>query len=368
MLFFLFPTLIVIPLGIYMYFAAKRGVTLFLHEGKRTLTVILSFAVSAVLVLPIYGVFGIFSSWSIVVLHIVLLTMLTQGINFIAKKVSKGKLPKAWEYIYRLAVIPILLSALLMTYGYFNMKEIVRTEYTVKTDKNINKNCRIALLADIHFGTALDGDDIAELVGRVNKEQADIVILCGDLLDEKTTYSQMKELFLQLSKLKTKEGTYFVYGNHDRSVYSQNPNYTEQQLAKAISDSGIELLCDRAVRLDSDIVLVGRKDKSMKGMGIDELTSEMSSDSFILLADHQPTEFDKKAEAGIDLQLSGHTHGGQIFPIGYLNTLISSNDLCYGMKEHKGMTAVVTSGVSGWGFSVRTQGVSEYVVINVVKQ
>ena len=82
-----------------------------------------------------------------------------------------------------------------------------------------------------------------------------------------------------------------------------------------------------------------------------------------LLADHQPTTLENNKPLKADLQLSGHTHGGQIFPLGYIGFLY--DDLVYGEYEENGSKIIVSSGFAGWGFPIRTQGKSEYVIVNI---
>ena len=75
--------------------------------------------------------------------------------------------------------------------------------------------------------------------------------------------------------------------------------------------------------------------------------------------------FDENVKAGVDLQLSGHTHNGQIFPIRQIISPIDPNEWQYGVKEIDDFTAIVSSGIAGWGFNIRTQGNSEYVIIDI---
>ena len=86
-----------------------------------------------------------------------------------------------------------------------------------------------------------------------------------------------------------------------------------------------------------------------------------------MVFDHQPRELDRLAEYGVDLHLSGHVHAGQIFPLYYLYEFLGINELNYGLEKREQMTAINTSGAAGWGFPVRTQKNSEYVVVNIKK-
>ena len=89
---------------------------------------------------------------------------------------------------------------------------------------------------------------------------------------------------------------------------------------------------------------------------------------FILLLDHQPSELEKNSELGYDLQLSGHTHKGQIWPVGLISELFNFNELEYGYKEIDDFKVIVSSGISGWNYPIRTGSKSEYVIIDILKQ
>ncbi|MBP2032075.1 putative MPP superfamily phosphohydrolase [Clostridium algifaecis] len=91
----------------------------------------------------------------------------------------------------------------------------------------------------------------------------------------------------------------------------------------------------------------------------------MDLHKFILLLDHQPFELQKNDELGYDLQLSGHTHAGQIWPVGLLSDILRTNELNYGYKKLSNMQAIVSSGMAGWGYPIRTEANSEYVIIDI---
>ena len=102
---------------------------------------------------------------------------------------------------------------------------------------------------------------------------------------------------------------------------------------------------------------------------IAELVGDIDNDNFIVTLDHQPHGYDENAEAGVDLILSGHTHGGQIFPANLLFDLFKLNDLNYGYKRiDNNCQAIVTSGLAGWGFPVKTAAPAEYVIIEVASR
>ena len=98
---------------------------------------------------------------------------------------------------------------------------------------------------------------------------------------------------------------------------------------------------------------------------IEALAAKAGTGNFLLLLDHQPVDLADNARAGIDLELSGHTHGGQIWPMGILSKLTGVNEEYYGIHQIGDFQVIVSSGMAGWGYPVRTEGSSEYVVVNI---
>ena len=137
-----------------------------------------------------------------------------------------------------------------------------------------------------------------------------------------------------------------------------------------IEDSGITILEDAVQPIEDDLLLVGRDDAyEIKKGKIRKTTAELLKDEnrakYIICADHQPSAFAEEAEAGVDLILCGHTHGGQIWPARHVEELMHFDDGVYGRYEIGKTSAVVTSGFYGWSWPVKSGVPSEYVIINI---
>lgn len=300
-------------------------------------------------------------TWMLILLHLCAFLLLTQLANFLITRLSAP--PRLWQRMYQYSVLPVLLTALCMVYGYFNISNIIRTEYTVDTDKNIPASgYTIALIADTHFGNATTLPMMEDLMARVAADHPDLILLGGDIVDENTSKKDMEALFPILGSVHAPLGTYYVYGNHDRQNYAATPTFTVAELDQTIQESGIHILADHTVQLTDTLFLAGRRDRTMGQMPAKDLLLTADPKDYLLLLDHQPYDFHLKQEAGADLTLSGHTHAGQIFPAG----AFTAGDLNYGEKILETMTAIVTSGASGWGFPIRTSKHSEYVIIHIV--
>ena len=266
--------------------------------------------------------------------------------------------------VYKSGIAPILIIVILFTYGYFNMNTIRQTSYTVSSEK-LHNNYRIVFISDTHFGTIHDADTLKETVNEINELNPDLVILGGDIVEEGTDKTEMYEAFEILGDLNSTYGTYYVYGNHDRQRYTNEPEYTEWELADTIGKNGIKILREEAVAISNDLLLVGREDLGSKDdrLQAEKLLVNIDNNRFILVADHQPNNVESNKEIGADLQISGHTHGGQILPLGLFPFLY--NGCVYGKYQTDNTTIIVSSGFAGWGFPIRTQGVSEYVVVEL---
>ena len=100
-----------------------------------------------------------------------------------------------------------------------------------------------------------------------------------------------------------------------------------------------------------------------------ELLTDVDASKYTVVLDHQPRQYKENGEAGVDLLLSGHTHNGQIFPMNFIFDWTGVNDLMYGITGiGENGRAIVTSGVAGWGFNVKTAGKAEYAIVNVLPE
>ncbi|MDO5425943.1 MAG: metallophosphoesterase [Eubacteriales bacterium] len=239
------------------------------------------------------------------------------------------------------------------------------------TEKEIREEgYTVVFLSDLHYGTVLDKEQLQKAANSIEKEKPDVVILGGDIVDESTTLEEMEEAFSVLGGISSQYGIYFVYGNHDRSNYSASPNYSEQQLADAVKQAGIQTLEDTACEINGEIVLIGRGDKGDGKTGrksVSQLVEGLDDGKVWILVDHRPADYEAAEKSGCEMILSGHTHGGQIWPIGILSGIAQMDEMNYGYREQGNLTAIVSSGIAGWGLPIRTEGHSEYVVISLSK-
>lgn len=285
------------------------------------------------------------------------------------QKKEERKINAAVRRLCGCGLLPFVISVAIFGYGYYNMAHIVRTDYTIETGLIQEEGYRILLITDTHYGTIQDTKLLKDRVQEFNRLEADLVILGGDMTEEGTSKAAMEELFQVLGQIESRYGIYYVYGNHDKQTYSGNPSYTQAELEQTITKNGIVILEDEMVEIGEELILAGRVDASWsrraERKSMEEILDRADKSRYIIVADHQPVMADENDAAGVDLMLSGHMHAGQIWPTGIINTL--KGNLNYGFFEEGDCDIIVSSGFAGWGFPIRTQGHSEYAVINLVK-
>lgn len=352
-------------MGVYLFFFLKRiAVCCHLNMPKRWLNLFIAFLASAVVLLSL-NLFGISA---LVILHITVLGLLLDLLNLIVRMICKTvKLEpaKRWKTIYRCGLIPLLGTGIILTAGYFNMENIRRTDYSLTTDK-LNTDYKIAFLSDLHYGTTMEKGKLQQICKEISEAEPDLVLLGGDLIDENTSKEQMQTAFQTLGQIQSRYGCFYVYGNHDRQPYKENKDFYPDELKAAIEGAGITILCDETRTLNSELILIGREDYGMGDarVKLQALLSDSDSRQFRLVLDHQPADIEEAHINSCDLQLSGHTHNGQIWPVGIFSAL--SNNLLYGIKKVENFSVIVSSGIGGWGYPIRTEGHSEWVMVELL--
>ena len=218
----------------------------------------------------------------------------------------------------------------------FNAYAPVVHHLTVTTNKNLAKPMKIALVSDTHLGRWFGNRQIDKMVALIDEQSPDVVLIAGDVMNDSTDVYDKTNRNQHLSKLKAPLGVYATLGNHD---YSGN----EVAIAKAIERAGIQVIDNKSVWLDDAVLLVGRSDATdPKRPAAADLMGDIQTDKPVLFLEHSPDALEEIKGLPVDLHSSGHTHGGQIFPLTVL--LKWFTPLVYGFKEVNGSQFLVTSG------------------------
>ena len=175
-----------------------------------------------------------------------------------------------------------------------------------------------------------------------------------------------------LGEMKTTYGVYYVFGNHDKGYYSPGyRGYDGNDLIRELEKNQVHVLQDETALIDDRFYIMGRQDKSEEyedgRATMQELTADLDLDKFSIVLDHQPAEYEAQKESCVDLVLSGHTHGGQLFPLMNIENAINitPDDKIYGYEKRDNTNFIVTSGISDWAIKFKTGCKSEYLLINI---
>lgn len=280
----------------------------------------------------------------------------------------KSFLPAALRRIHFSGVIPVLAALLVLVFGFLNLHHVTPTRYTLYTDKPIRQGgVRAVVISDVHYGVSLDDDEMQQVCDEISALAPDAVLLLGDMVDNDTPAASVPVLFSMLGGIEAKEGVYFVFGNHDRPYTQAKSEFDKSAVLAAIQNAGITLLQDETALLGDDVLLIGREDASRSRMPIDALLPDDGSNRYRIVLDHQPADYENIGKTDADLVLSGHTHGGQLFPLVQLMSLFHINDHVYGYTEIDADTAaIVSSGLALWRIPVKTAAPAEYCIIDIL--
>ena len=356
-----------ILIGIYTLFRVKYALNdSNLSKNKQ---IIIS---SIIAILSFLFCLNIWSMGAILIFYLFISSLIADLIRIIQKYLIKEKHLNFIPIIHKKGLLAIIIFTIIILGSVYGMNHIELTEYNLTTDKIDNKSYSILFISDVHYGTVQNTQLVKDSILKMNNLKPDIVLLGGDIVDERTTKDSMQEIFEELGKINSTYGTYYIFGNHDRQPYTSdyengNRTFTDSDLNQSIEKNRIKILNDDKITINNDFVLVGRSDAewedSINRTDVNEILNESDLSKYIVVLDHQPVEYEKNSQEHVDLQLSGHTHGGQVFPYGMIYDL--SGRLNYGEYEIKDMKQIVSSGLTGWGWPMRNEAKCEYVLINI---
>lgn len=267
---------------------------------------------------------------------------------------------KRWRFIAVNIVTVIILVA-----GFINaiVPSVKRYEVSIPKKSLGGDQITIAAISDIHLGSTIRKRSMRKLQETLGSLKPDMVLFLGDMVDGEIGPVLRGDLLSAFSCPPCREGVYAITGNHE---YIGGIDKT----APYIRSKGIRLLEDEVVKTTSGITLIGRKDRdSFRFSGehrasVKDLLAQADTSLPLILLDHQPFNPDEAAANGIDLQLSGHTHNGQMWPLSIL--VKSMYKIPYGIEKIGNTTIIVSSGFGLWGPRVRVGSKSEIVFITLM--
>ena len=248
--------------------------------------------------------------------------------------------------------------------GTINMYTITTKHLQPVVHKNVNEteSLKIAYVSDIHLGAIFRKSFAENIVRKINATQPDIVLVGGDLFDNNTLAVIKHDMLAPFKELKSKYGTYACTGNHEYiSGIDKSATY--------IAANNIKLLRDEFVCIDDKFYIVGREDRMVLGATgkarkeLSDILVNIDSSKPIILLDHEPQKLDDAIKNNVDLQLSGHTHNGQLWPFGWITRKIYG--VSWGYFQNEKTHYYVSCGVGTWGPPMKTSATSELVVVEM---
>lgn len=296
------------------------------------------------------AVYEITTSWVFILLYLLMIFVLMDILRFthvIPKELMFNSLKGT------LIVAGVLFAIFL--YGNIHYYHKHRIAFEVKTEKQLSRAYKVLMISDLHIGYHNQRGTLAKWVDMLNAENADLILIAGDIVDVSThplTEQRMYEEFHRLNA-----PVYACLGNHE---YISGVDKAVDFYQKA----GINLLIDTCEAFGDDILIAGRNDRSHANRkSIAQILDNQDTNKFIFLLDHQPYNLEQAEQAGVDFQFSGHTHYGQVFPINLITSALYEK--AYGRHKRGKTEYYISSGLGIWGGKFRIGSKSEYTVVYV---
>ena len=250
----------------------------------------------------------------------------------------------------------VLTGLMLVTFiaGNIHYHNKQRQEINLTTDKHLERPLKIVMLSDLHAGFHNRRAEVGRWVNMINAEKADLILIAGDMIDGNVRPLLAQGTAEELQRLNAP--TIACLGNHEYITgIDKAMNLLEQ--------TGIRILRDKSISI-GDVTIIGRDDRSNRSRkSVAKLMQGVTRGDYIILLDHQPFNLAEAEQNGVDLQLSGHTHRGQVWPLNWVTKKMYECD--YGQWRKGKTDYYVSSGMGIWGGKFRIGTDSEYAVITV---
>ena len=293
-------------------------------------------------------VYELGTSWLIVFLYLFIIFILLD-ICTLCHLVPKG----VWHNSIPFSTGISLFLLLLLFCGNVRYNHKYRREINIKTAKGIDRPYKLLMCSDLHLGYNNLKSEFQRWIELINNEKADAILIVGDIIDGNIRPLEEEQIYEDFKRLNAP--VYACLGNHEYLA-------GKEKSIDFYKKSGIHLLIDEINTLNC-INIIGRDDKSnISRKPLKDLTKGINK-NFTILLDHQPYNLEEAEKCNVDLQLSGHTHHGQVWPLNWITDLVY--ECAYGEYSKGNTKYYISSGLGIWGGKFRICTTSEYVVINI---
>lgn len=257
-------------------------------------------------------------------------------------------------------LIVLLLVFVTVTYGFINANNIKLKTIQLSIPKKNSSltSLNIFYFSDSHFTSVNNGRIAKKIIDFAEQVKPDIILIGGDVIDDKSNHLERIGIATELRQLKAKYGVYTINGNHEYIVNVNNA-------VNFLNENNVQVLRDSMITIENSVQIIGREDASIanfahgKRKSVAELVSSARRDLPIILLDHQPFRLAEAAAQNVDLQLSGHTHHGQMWPFNFVTKMIY--EVSWGYKKIANTHFYVSSGVGTWGPPVKVGNDAEVI-------
>ncbi|MFT0773162.1 metallophosphoesterase [Psychrobacter aquimaris] len=305
------------------------------------------------------------SGWMLV-MHFMILTALAVSLLYagylLVISLSDSTLHQSNEMAIGLRVLALFLFVGLFIHSLYSAYAPVIRKLSIKIDKPLTKPLRIAVASDLHIGRLFGVKAIDRLHQLMIRSGVDMLLMPGDIMDDNTdafNEYHMEQNLAELCSILPRD-VYATLGNHD--LYGH-----ERPISEALQNAGIQLLNDEVLCIEHEgqpVWLVGRFDNHKRQrVATTDLLAQVDTSQPVILLDHRPSDIDNHSQLPIDLQVSGHTHNGQVFPANFIVNAI--NRVGYGYEQIGKGHFVVSSGYGFWGIPFRLGSRSEIWLITL---
>ncbi|MDL2256692.1 metallophosphoesterase [Bacteroidales bacterium OttesenSCG-928-I14] len=300
------------------------------------------------------------TTWLAVMLYITFYFLFTDLIHlfnhwfhFLPSKLS----PMLFHQIQVISGYSLVAILLLVGNLRFNHPAIVEKDINIEKAGGNHRQLKVLAFSDIHLGVAVDKKRLNRYVDFINEQKPDIIFIAGDVVDNNIRPLLEENMHEELNRLEAPLGIYACFGNHEYISGAE-------ECSKFFDKTQINMLIDRAVQVDDSFWVIGRDDRMNENRApLNELVSKTDMSQPLFLLDHQPYHLEEAEESKIDLQVSGHTHNGQMWPLNLIVNKIF--ELGYGYKQKGSSHFYVSSGLALWGPEFRIGSQSEIVIFNI---
>jgi len=288
----------------------------------------------------------------------ILLTDLVIGLLRLTKVLSKQTVGAPRFRRFRLGFV-VLVPLAFVLFGIWNFHHLRVKEYSIEIPRRSSSltRLRIVFASDFHLGAQTASDFMDRFVSLVDVQTPDLILIGGDVLEGDRRDEMLDHFEAQFRRLKSRYGVFAVPGNHEGFGGNRDDFFRR---------AGMTLLRDAVERVDGAFYIAGRNDAGRsRGPGrkaIAALLEGLPDDLPLILIDHRPTDLDNVSRTRTDIQFSGHTHHGQLFPVNIITN--REYELSWGYLKKRDAHFFVTSGIQLWGPRVRTVGHSEILVVD----